>query len=117
MNAFASLLPAHAAISAIGDFQSLISNLKSAIPAPAPPIPGLAKYIILAVDDRELPIVFPHALQHSSMLPPGARAVSAGFYQFISADRILVGGRSETLNLGARIQDANLIKTHLLSVP
>jgi hypothetical protein len=97
-----ALMPAHAAIA---------STIASQ-PIQAQPIDG--KYIIIAHDGRELPILFSRELQHSTVMPKSARALSAGFYQFIAPDQVLVTGASETLKLSSRPQDAELIKTQLL---
>lgn len=102
-----ALLPAHAALAAA-----------SASQIPAPSIHCdlvLAKYIIVERDGLEFPILFHRDLQHSEVLSPKAgKPVSAGFYQFIAADLILAGGESTTLKLRARLQDADIIKRHLL---
>ena len=74
----------------------------------------LAKYIIVERDGEQHAILFPRKLQHSEMLGPEAgRPISAGFYQIIDPDHLLVDGGSTTLNLNSRPEDAAIIRTLL----
>ncbi|MDE2099085.1 MAG: hypothetical protein KGL39_17660 [Patescibacteria group bacterium] len=101
---------------------SRIFPREAARTAPSRPAPAiidaihLAKYIVLERDGRELPILFPRGLQHSEMVPKNGKVVSAGFYQIIDAQTLVVDGLSTSLNLASRPEDAALIRD-LLTAP
>lgn len=78
--------------------------------------PHLAKYLIIERDGVQSPVLFPASMQHRDMVPSGAqRVISAGFYQIIDANLLLVGGQSMSLGLCARIEDEPLIKQLLVA--
>ncbi len=67
----------------------------------------VAKYVVLRVDGQEVPIVFPFGMTHRDAVPAGMRVVSAGFYQWLN--RVRVWGGSESLGVGSREEDGELI--------
>jgi hypothetical protein len=78
------------------------------------------KYIVIIFDGREQVISFPHHVQHSEVFHytkrecPHVALVSAGFF-IADGDALWSGGRSESLELDSRPQDADLLKSFLTS--
>lgn len=76
------------------------------------------KYVILADDDgREHVTLFSGKLQHRSMVPTGAKPVSAGFVLFYGGAVVVPEIGSTSLNLDPRPQDQSLITTFLCLNP
>jgi len=63
--------------------------------------------------------VFPSTVAHAAMVPPGAKPLSAGFWQIAAphpgtlSHHLLISGFSESLNIGPRPGDADILN-HLL---
>jgi hypothetical protein len=79
-----------------------------------------SKFIIILIQGREQVIAFPFHVQHSAIFEyvrrenPQVQVVSAGFF-IADGDIFWIGGRSETLDLDSRPQDAALLKSFLVS--
>jgi len=70
------------------------------------------KYLIVAQDDLEVPLVFSPLLLHEQVAEKG-RVISAGFCGRDDTGKWIAGGRSVSLALSARPQDAGILNTHL----
>ena len=79
-----------------------------------------SKFIIILIQGREQVVAFPFHVQHSAIFEyvrrenPQVQVVSAGFF-IADGDIFWLGGRSETLDLDSRPQDAALLKSFLVS--
>ena len=74
------------------------------------------KYVIVKVEDKQIPILFPDLIPHRKMAY-GGKPVSAGFFGVKVADNKLsvwVYGDSETLHLSSRPEDSDIIEKFLL---
>jgi hypothetical protein len=71
-----------------------------------------AKYVILKHAENEIPLVFSPLLSHELVARRG-NALSAGFCELDAAGRWITSGRSESLKLGARPQDAEILNKSL----
>jgi len=77
----------------------------------------IRKFVIVADDaGHEHPLVFSRQIQHSTVVPRGMRAVSAGFLT-IHNGRVIVWDRfeSESLHLKPRPQDQQFLESFLAS--
>jgi len=75
------------------------------------------KYIIVDQEGIELPVIFPHLINHSDMRHAG-KVVSAGFCQMYATDgentvSVCVFGKSESLKLESRPEDKEIIEEWL----
>jgi hypothetical protein len=81
---------------------------------------NLTKYLIFAWRGAEQALAFPSHIGHADVFnyvcreAPGARALSAGFFHD-GSEGWWHGGVSETLKLGSRLQDGELIRAMLRS--
>lgn len=125
MNLLSTLMPTHtmlataAAAASVPSVPSVPSGLRvSASPREDhPPVRDpIRKYVILRdpVTGDEHPIIFSRQIQHSTMVPPGMRPVSAGFI-LIWNGRVQIPESfdSESLHLGPRPQDKDIITNFL----
>jgi hypothetical protein len=80
----------------------------------------MTKFIVIVWNHKEQVIAFPFHVQHSAVFEyvrrenPQVQVVSAGFF-IADGDIFWLGGRSETLDLDSRPQDADLVKAFLAS--
>ena len=72
-----------------------------------------AKYIIIRKAKMEMPMVFSQFLLHSEVAGK-SQITSAGFCEVTGAGKWRVGGQSTSLKLTARLEDAEILNTHLL---
>jgi hypothetical protein len=75
------------------------------------------KYIIVDQQGTELPVIFPHLINHSDMRHAG-KVVSAGFCQIFASDAdkkvsVAVGGKSDSLKINSRPEDKEIIERWL----
>jgi hypothetical protein len=69
------------------------------------------KYIIFRRDDLVYPVIFPnHFVNHNEIYDKKyGFPISAGFFYIISADEIYVSGKSISLDLVSRKEDAEIL--------
>lgn len=71
------------------------------------------KYVIFEKNGLEYPVLFPnHFIDHNTVIVGYDKPVSAGFF-CIDGEDVFVSGKSQTLNLSSRKEDADLIKRQL----
>ena len=75
------------------------------------------KYIIAEqYDGTELPVIFPHLINHSDIRCPG-KVVSAGFCQIfadgVNLVSVAVFGKSDSLKMDSRPEDKEIIEKWL----
>jgi hypothetical protein len=71
-----------------------------------------SKYIIIKHAEREVPLVFSPLLSHKQVAGM-TNVESAGYCQLDIAGRWVASGRSDSLNLSARPQDADILNERL----
>jgi hypothetical protein len=71
-----------------------------------------AKYVIIRKDWAELPLVFSEQLQHAEMAGLH-EPVAAGFCELAADGTWRVAGRSVSLNLHSRPEDAAILNAYL----
>ena len=71
-----------------------------------------SKYIIIKKDGIEVPLVFSKTLTHED-LATNDTVISAGFCELDVTGKWIVGGRSFSLNMMPRPQDAEILNAHL----
>ena len=71
-----------------------------------------SKYIILEHGGKSIPLVFSPLLSHEHVAARG-KVKSAGFCELDSAGNWVVSGRSDSLSLTARPEDAAILNTCL----
>jgi hypothetical protein len=76
---------------------------------------SLLKYIIVARDGREFPVIFDPAIQHSTMVPAGGfTPVSAGFFLAADGHVVVADIGSDSLKLNPRVtQDRAILQQTL----
>ncbi len=72
-----------------------------------------AKYIIVNELHVELPIVFNPIMDHGNVAAIGMKVVSAGFCRRKADGSFSVWGKSVSLNIGSRPEDAEILQTRL----
>ena len=78
------------------------------------PVPSHCKYITVQTENGDIcPILFDKHLQHKSMLPPAVTVLSAGFVMVLGATILVLPIHSESLNIGPRPEDQQLISQFL----
>jgi len=71
------------------------------------------KYIVFERGGLEYPVLFPnHFVDHNTVSVNYDKPVSAGFF-CIDGEDVFVSGKSQTLMLSCRSEDADLIKRQL----
>lgn len=70
------------------------------------------KYLIISQGDLEVPLVFSPLLLHEQVAEK-CRIISAGFCGWDDSGKWIAGGRSASLALSTRPQDAEILNTHL----
>ena len=71
-----------------------------------------SKYIIIKQGGVEVPLVFSKIVTHEDIATKDC-VISAGFCELDGTGKWIVGGRSLSLNLMARPQDAQILNEHL----
>ena len=71
-----------------------------------------AKYVIIKQGSFEVPVVFSELLIHSD-LAGKSPVISAGFCEMSRDGRWRVAGRSTSLNVNSRPEDAAILNAHL----
>ena len=71
-----------------------------------------SKYVIIKQGEVKIPLVFSKIATHEDMVA-NDQVISAGFCELDGAGKWIVGGRSFSLNLVARPQDAQILNEHL----
>jgi hypothetical protein len=73
-----------------------------------------AKYVIIEYAGQEVPIVFSSMLPHHFMVGMG-RCKGAGFCELDATGKWIISGRSDTLCLMSRPQDAQALTSHIFN--
>lgn len=111
MNAFTTLLPTHAMFAAAAS--ATVQERGHSCPPPSHN--PIRKYVIVTdFSGREHPMIFDRDIQHSTVIPHGFRAISAGF--ILSAPgtmKVLANMESTSLNLKPRPQDQEILQSFL----
>ena len=71
-----------------------------------------SKYVIIKQGGVEIPLVFSKIVTHEDVATKDD-VISAGFCELDGAGKWIVGGRSFSLNLMARPQDAQILNEYL----
>ena len=71
-----------------------------------------SKYVIVRIDETEVPIVFSWFLKHEAVAKV-SQVTSAGYCTLTGGGKWIVGGWSDSLKLGARPEDAEILNTRL----
>ena len=72
------------------------------------------KYLIISQDGIEVPLVFSPLVQHEKVADQ-YKIISAGFCKLDETGKWTTGGRSASLGMAARPQDAGILNAHLCS--
>jgi hypothetical protein len=73
-----------------------------------------SKYIIVGLGGMQVPLVFSPFLQHEDVaMAVRNKVYSAGFCELDSAGKWITGGKSVSLELDARQEDAAILNEHL----
>lgn len=117
MTAFEAMFPTHATIAKVGTSPCAGStstpspSAPSALSAVQESTPSILKYVVALdpIAQAERPIIFPWDIQHSTMIPLGHRAVSAGFIMIIGTNLIVLPEASTSLDLKPRLRDRAIL--------
>jgi hypothetical protein len=76
------------------------------------------KYVIFEDKKSKLihPILFPDSTTHSQIKVEGSEPISAGFWSYERHGRVKVFGKSESLKLEVRAEDALYIENVLMNL-
>jgi hypothetical protein len=69
------------------------------------------KYLIVKKEGVEVPVLFSEVLLHREVAGQG-QVLAAGFCERTAEGKWRVAGRSLSLNLGTRPEDAEILNTH-----
>jgi hypothetical protein len=110
-SAYETLLPTHAGLARV--VNANIPRSAAVATTTEHAAPSMRKYVIVLQDGAERLILFSREIQHRSVVPAGARPVSAGFVLTFEGRAVIPAVGSDSLSLDPRPQDKQLIEAFL----